>query len=61
VAVFQMMEKFTLGDMYGVKNGQRHRDREVHDRENGGRLPDDGKIHIGRHVWRQEWTMALRP
>jgi hypothetical protein len=50
VAVLLMMETFTSRDMYGSKYRQRHQDRQVHDREKGGRLVDDGDIHIdGRH------------
>jgi hypothetical protein len=51
VAVFQMMEIFTSGDMYGGKTGQRHRDRQVHDRVKGGHLVDDGDIHIDGRKW----------
>jgi hypothetical protein len=41
-----MMETSTLTGDIGRKTGQRQRDRRVHIEEEGGRLVDDGDIHI---------------
>jgi hypothetical protein len=54
VAVLSMMETFHNDGryhMYGSKNGQQQRDRQVHERAEGGRPVDDGDIHIyGRDI-----------
>jgi hypothetical protein len=55
VAVLSMMETSkSTGDidhMDGSKTVQPQRDRRVHEREEGGRLVDDGDIHIdGRDI-----------